>query len=117
METLLAIVIGALFAGGFFCLLRRSMMKVIIGIMLMSQATNLLVFTAGGVTQSSPVFAETATGVPPLGAADPIPQALVLTAIVIGFGLVVFSLALLMRAYRVMGQDDLNSFNQTDQIS
>ena len=117
METLLAIVIGALFAGGFFCLLRHSMMKVIIGIMLLSQATNLLVFTAGGVTRSSPVFSEATTGVPPLGAADPIPQALVLTAIVISFGLVVFSLALLMRAYRVMRLDDLNSFNQTDKIS
>ncbi len=92
-------------------------MKLIIGIMLLSQAANLLVFTAGGLTVSGPVFANSKTGLPPVGHADPLPQALVLTAIVIGFGLVIFTIALLLKAHHAVGCDDIDSFNQTDKIS
>jgi multicomponent Na+:H+ antiporter subunit C len=117
MNILIAILIGALFAAGIYCILRRSIMKLIIGIMLLSQAANLLVFTAGGLTAASPVFSDPQTGVPRAGHADPIPQALVLTAIVIGFGLVIFTIALLLKAHRAVGSDDINAFNQTDRIS
>jgi len=117
MDLLIATLIGALFAGGVFCLLRRSIMKLIVGIMLMSQAANLLVFSASGLTDRRPTFVIDETGMPPAGYADPLPQALVLTAIVIGFGLVVFSISLLLKAYRAVGSDDVNAFNQTDQIS
>ena len=48
MNVIVAILIGLLFAGGLFCILRRSMMKLVIGIMLLSQGSNLLVFSAGG---------------------------------------------------------------------
>jgi len=117
MELLISILIGTLFAAGIYCLLRRTIMKVIVGIMLLSQAANLLVFTSSGLTASIPVFANSKTGTAPLGHADPIPQALVLTAIVIGFGLVIFSIALLLKAYRAVKCDDINSFNKTDRIS
>ena len=117
MEVLIAILIGTLFATGIYCLLRRSIMKIIIGVMLLSQGANLLVFSVGGLTKSTPAFAEAQSGVPPLAHADPLPQALVLTAIVIGFGLVIFSIALLLRAYKAVGSDDINAFNQTDQLS
>ena len=117
MNLIIAIIIGALFAGGIFCLLRRSLMKMVIGIMLLSQGASLLVFSAGGLTKGLPAFSSTETGLPPEGYADPLPQALVLTAIVIGFGLVVFSLSLFVRAYRVVGSDDINAFNQTDRLS
>jgi len=117
MNVVIAILIGCLFAGGLFCLLRRSMMKLVIGIILLSQGANLLVFSAGGLTAGKPAFSETASGLPPAGFADPLPQALVLTAIVIGFGLVVFSLSLLLKAYAAVGDDDINGFNKTDQVS
>ena len=117
MDILISILIGALFAGGVFCLLRRSLMRLIVGIMLLSQAANLLVFAAGGLTTSVPAFAEYATKLPPASHADPLPQALVLTAIVIGFGLVVFTISLLLKAYRAVGSDDINAFDQTDRIS
>ncbi|MGJ8632692.1 MAG: NADH-quinone oxidoreductase subunit K [Luteolibacter sp.] len=117
MEILIAILIGVLFAGGVFCILRRSFMKLIIGIMLLSQAANLLVFASGGLTSAIPIFANSKTGEPPVGYADAIPQALVLTAIVIGFGLVVFTIALLLKVYRAVETDDLNEFNRTDRIS
>ena len=116
MGALISILTGVLFACGIFCLLRRSMMKVMIGIILISQAANLLVFTAGGLTQNHPVFVSADSDPSVTTLADPVPQALVLTAIVIGFGIVVFSLALLMRAYRVTGTDDLNAFDGSDQI-
>ncbi|MFQ3224683.1 MAG: multicomponent Na+:H+ antiporter subunit C [Lentimonas sp.] len=117
MELLISILIGALFAGGIFCLLRRSLMKLVIGIILLSQGANLLLFTAGGLTTGRPAFVDSATGIAHPLHADPIPQALVLTAIVIGFGLVAFTLALLLKAYRALGSDDINTFNQTDRIS
>jgi len=117
MELLISILIGTLFAAGIYCLLRRSIMKVIIGIMLLSQAANLLVFTSAGLTASVPVFANPETGTAPAGHADPMPQALVLTAIVIGFGLVIFTIALFLKAYRAVKSDDINSFNRTDRIS
>lgn len=117
METLLAIVTGILFSAGLYCLLRRSLMKIIIGIMLLSQSGNLVVFIAGGLTSGRPAFVDAGHHALGSRAADPIPQALVLTAIVIGFGLVVFSLSLLVRAYEVLREDDLNAFDQTDQIS
>lgn len=117
MGSILAIVTGVLFGAGVYCILRRSLMKMMMGIILIGQAANLLVFTASGVTKAKPVFALAKEGVPPAGSADPVPQALVLTAIVISFGLVVFSLALLTRAYRALQSDDLNQFSQSDQIS
>lgn len=116
MDILIATLIGALFAAGIFCLLRRSIMKLVIGIILLSQAANLLVFAAGGLTPDRPAFVLSETKLPPPGSADPIPQALVLTAIVIGFGLVVFTISLLLKAYRAVGSDDINAFNETDRI-
>lgn len=117
MELILAILVGTLFAGGLFCILRRSIFRLIVGIILLSQGANLLVFTSGGLTQTAPPFITGKEGLPPELYADPLPQALVLTAIVIGFGLVVFTLSLLNRAYEATGSDDLNEFNNTDQIA
>lgn len=116
MSLLITIMAGILFAAGVYCLLRRNMTKIIIGIMLLSQAANLLVFTMGGIQAHKPVFADAETGVVAAGHADPIPQALVLTAIVIGFGLMVFSITLLMRAHAVLKSDDVNKFNHTDAL-
>ena len=93
MEILISILIGVLFAGGIYCLLRRSLMKIVIGIMLLSQGANLLVLAVGRLIPLTPAFALSESQVPPAGHADPLPQALVLTAIVIGFGLVIFTIA------------------------
>lgn len=117
MNLIIAVLIGLLFASGLFCILRRSLMKLVVGIILLSQGANLLVFSAGGLVNDKPAFATADTLLPPAGHADPLPQALVLTAIVIGFGLVVFSLSLLLRAYAATGTDDINAFDQTDRLS
>lgn len=116
MEGVIALLIGALFAGGIYCVLRRSIMKLIVGLILLSQGANLLVFASAGLFRAAPSFALGETGEPPAGAADALPQALVLTAIVIGFGLVVFAISLLLRAYRAVGCDDIKAFNETDRL-
>jgi len=108
VEVLLALASGVLYAAGVFLMLRRRLAQLIIGLGLLSNGTNLLIFTAGGLTRGRPpVVAEGATRLmPPF--ADPVPQALVLTAIVIGFGLLAFSLVLAHRVHDTVGTDDVD---------
>ena len=108
MELLLALASGVLYASGIYLMLRRRLAQLIIGIGLLSNGTNLLIFTAGGLTRRlPPVVPEGAQSlVAPY--ADPVPQALVLTAIVIGFGLLAFSLVLAHRVHATVGTDDVD---------
>jgi multicomponent Na+:H+ antiporter subunit C len=114
MEIILAFVIGGLFAAGIYMLLRRSLLKLLIGLSLMSHATNLLIFTVAGLTRGrAPVININESALePPF--ADPMPQALILTAIVISFGVTAFALALAFRTYRSVGTDDLDQMQSTD---
>ncbi len=108
MELLLAVAAGVLYAAGIYLMLRRRLAQLIIGLGLLSNGTTLLIFTAGGLTRARPpVIPEgAATLEPPY--ADPVPQALVLTAIVIGFGLLAFSLVLAHRVHETVGSDDVD---------
>ncbi len=113
MEIMLAILTGVLYTAGVYMLLRRSILKFIIGIIFMSNATNILVFLAAGVVRGNPAFVnETIADTKPV--ADPLPQALVLTAIVIGLGIIVFTLALKYKYFQLTGTDDLDQLKQTD---
>lgn len=115
MTLLLAIVIGVLFTIGLYMMMRRSLTKVLIGLMLLGQAINLLIFTTGRLQRASPPLI-------PLGAeqittsADPLPQALILTAIVISFGVTAFALVLARQTYKVLGTNDMNELRDTDII-
>ena len=117
METVLAFVIGGLYAAGLYMLMRRSIVKLVIGLALMSQAANLLIFTLGRLIRGRPAL------IPPDAAAlagpfaDPVPQALILTAIVIGFGVHAFTIILVKRAYQTVGTDDLDDMRNTDLLS
>lgn len=113
MEIVLAILIGVLYTAGVYMLLRRSILKFIIGIIFLSNATNLLVFISSGIIAGQPAFVDGAT-TSSSNLADPLPQALVLTAIVIGFGIVVFTLALKFKFFETTGTDDLDQLQQTD---
>ena len=112
MEALLALASGVLYAAGIYLMLRRRLVQLIIGLGLLSNGTNLLIFTAGGLTRSRPpVVPEGAAAiVEPF--ADPVPQALVLTAIVIGFGLLAFSLVLAHRVHATGGTDDVDEIGR-----
>jgi len=112
MELLLALAAGVLYAAGIYLMLRRRLAQLIIGLGLLSNGTNLLIFTAGGLTRGHPpVVPAGADGlVPPY--ADPVPQALVLTAIVIGFGLLAFLLVLAHRVHATVGTDDIDELGR-----
>ena len=114
MEIFLSLLIGTLFGTGVFCLLRRSLTRLVIGVILISQSVNLLVFVSGGLVRLKPPLIDSGEKVLSGAAADPLPQALVLTAIVIGFGLITFVLALVHRVYETVRTDDVDALRKTD---
>lgn len=114
MEWAVSGLIGILFACGLYCLLRRSVVRLVIGVLLLSQGANLLVFLSGGLTLGQPPMVVKGAKVPVAPFADPLPQAMVLTALVIGLGLVAFLLTLVFRAHEAVGSDDINAFDSTE---
>ena len=114
MELLIALTIGVLVSASVYALLQRKLLRFLIGIALLSQAINLIVFVSGGIlSNAAPIIPKGLTQFEE-GYADPLPQALVLTAIVIGFGLLVFTLSLAFRAKHEIGSDDIESYRSTD---
>ena len=107
METIVATAIGGLVAAGIYLLLRERVFPVVLGLALLSYAANLFIFAAGRLAQAPPplVIGEVAAGATP---ADPLPQALVLTAIVISFGTTAYLVALALRAVGETGGDHVD---------
>lgn len=114
MEIILAVVIGVLYAAGFYMILRRSIVKLILGLGLLGHAANLLIFTIGRITRGHPPIIEHGAETLHAPFADPLPQALILTAIVIGFGVQAFAIVLVKRAYQTVGTDDFDQMRSTD---
>jgi multicomponent Na+:H+ antiporter subunit C len=111
MEFLMAIVIGILFMAAVYLILSRSLLKIILGTGLLSHGAHLLILTMGGLGGTSPpVLAEGVTDY-----ADPLPQALILTAIVISFGVTAFILVLAYRTYAEHQTDDMNLMKGNDE--
>jgi multicomponent Na+:H+ antiporter subunit C len=115
MEILLAFLIGGLYAAGLYLMLGRSLGKLIVGLVLLGQAANLLIFTAGRLTRARPPIIPEGALQPQVPFADPIPQALILTAIVIGFGVLAFALVLVDRTFQTLGTYDIDSMTSTDE--
>lgn len=117
MEIALAVIMGVLYAGGIYMILRRSLVKLIIGLILLGNGANLLIFLVGGLVKGKPpIIPDDLTQISDTFT-DPVPQALILTAIVISFGLQSFAIVLIKRAYRVLKTDDLDEMNITDEHS
>jgi multicomponent Na+:H+ antiporter subunit C len=106
MEQVLAVLIGALTAAAVWLMLSRNVVRFLFGLVLISNAANLVIFTAGRLTLGAPPLIDEGADAPPALVANALPQALVLTAIVIGFGLFAFALALVFRAYTALGTVD-----------
>jgi multicomponent Na+:H+ antiporter subunit C len=109
VELVLAVVAGMLYAAGIYLLLRRRLAQVIVGIGLMSNGTNVLIFTAAGLTRANPPLIAEGMLEPDASFADPVPQSLILTAIVIGFGVLAFSLVLAHRVHMATNSDDIDT--------
>lgn len=114
METILAFVIGGLYAAGLYLMMRRSLVKLVIGLALLSNGANLLIFTAAGLTRARPPLIPAGASYLTEPFADPLPQALILTAIVIGFGVLAFTLVLVHRVYQTVGTDNLDEMKVTE---
>lgn len=104
MTVTLALTVGVLFAVGTYLLLQRTLTRVVIGLAIMGHGANLLLLLAGGRAGDAPFVTDAG---PPVGAADPLPQALALTAIVITFGVTAFLLALAYRSWQHTHDDDV----------
>ena len=107
MELLLAIVAGVLYAAGVYLMLRRRLAQLIIGLSLLSNGSNILILSAAGVVPAKPPLITEGVLSEPF--ADPVPQSLILTAIVIGFGVLAFSLVLAHRVRQSAGSDDIDA--------
>lgn len=110
MEIVIAIVVGVLFSAAVYLMLSKNLIRIILGTVLLSHGVHMLLLSMGGLK----------TGAPPLlgqGAetyVDPLPQALILTAIVISFGVTAFFLVLAYRSYKVLGTDDMDKLRGTE---
>lgn len=110
MEILMSITIGFIFMSATYLMLSKSLLRIIIGTGLLSHGAHLLILTMGGLKKGAP---------PLLGEyaekyADPVPQALILTAIVISFGVTSFFLVLAYRAYQELGTDNTERMRGTE---
>jgi multicomponent Na+:H+ antiporter subunit C len=108
LNYLIALVVGTLYAAGIYMMLRRSMLKVILGIVLLSQGANVLIFSTTGLRRGAVPIVEGDEIRTVASTADPLPQALILTAIVISFGVTAYSLVLVARTYEGSQSDDLD---------
>ncbi|MBD9416294.1 Na+/H+ antiporter subunit C [Pseudomonas sp. PDM16] len=102
MEALFAVTLGLLSASGIYLLLRARTFAVVLGLTLLSYAVNLFLFAMGRLTGDVAVLGQGGTP------ADPLPQALVLTAIVIGFAMTAFVVVLALRGVANLGSDHVD---------
>ncbi len=114
MLLLIAVVIGVLFTTGLYMMMRRSLMKVLIGLLLLGHAVNLLIFSTGRMHRAYPPLIPDGAVFPTPPVADPLPQALILTAIVISFGMIAFAIVLMRQSYQTLGTSDMNELRDTD---
>lgn len=116
MEVLFALMIGTLYGCALYLLLRRSIVKLAVGLILIGNGANLLIFSSGGLVRGRPPLVPEGASAVAAPYADPLPQALILTAIVISFGVLVFAVALIYQTYRALATDDLDDLTTTDRL-
>ena len=107
----MAFVIGILFMTATYLMLSKSLLRIIVGTGLLSHGAHLLILTMGGLKRgAAPILGENAENY-----TDPLPQALILTAIVISFGVTAFFLVLAYRSYQELGTDNVEEMRGTKQ--
>jgi multicomponent Na+:H+ antiporter subunit C len=115
MEHAIAALAGIFFTAAVYLLLSRSLIRMLLGLSLMGNAVNLLILVAGRLTRAVPPIV--VEGVAPLaGSANPLPQALILTAIVIGFAMFTFLLVLAYRAYEALAVDNTDAMRLAEPV-
>src|SRR5690606_21186535 len=116
MNLVYAAGISAIMAIGLYLLLSRHIVRIVYGVMLISASVNLVIFLAGRIGATPPPVMSVGETALAAGSANPLPQALVLTAIVIGFSLVSFVVALALTAYRRLGTLDSSEMEAAEAL-
>lgn len=110
MELIISLAVGILFAVGVYLILTRSLLRIILGTSLLTHAVHLLLLTMAGLkTGAAPLLGNGAEHF-----VDPLPQALILTSIVINFGVTSFFFVLAYRSYKTLGTDDMEELRGTE---
>ncbi len=113
MEIMLACLAGLRVAAGAYLMMSGRTLPYIFGLTMISNAANLIIFASGRLTFGTPPLVPRGQDTV-AGAANALPQALILTAIVIGFGLLVFALALAYRSYYVLGTTQMDEMHVSE---
>ncbi|MBV6656223.1 MAG: Na+/H+ antiporter subunit C [Devosiaceae bacterium] len=116
MEFVLSLLVGAYFIAAVYLMLSRYVVRLLLGVALLGNGVNLLIFTAGRLTHEVPPVIPYGEQVPQTVTANPLPQALVLTAIVIAFSIFAYLLVLAMRAYQELGTDDTDHMRVAEPV-
>ncbi|MFD2648983.1 Na+/H+ antiporter subunit C [Devosia albogilva] len=109
MDFVLAALVGLFIALGVYLLLSRSVIRMLLGMVILGNGINLLIFTAGRLTRELAPIVPAGLDQPAGPIANPLPQALILTAIVIGFAMFSFLLVLAFRAYQTLDADNTDT--------
>lgn len=112
MEILLCWLAGLLISISVYLLLNKNLVRVLFGVILMSTSINLILFLSGNLTHLIPAFIPEGENLPPKLFANPLPQALMLTAIVIGFGVIAYGLVLITQAWQENGSMNSDNFQE-----
>ena len=114
MEVVLAVLAGGMVAGSVFLMLSKNLVRFIFGLVLASNAVNLLIFAAGRLQTSRPPLIPENSAQAATMLANSLPQALILTAIVIGFALLAFIFILFLKAYQTLGTVDTEAMTDAE---
>lgn len=117
METVIAVLVGVLMASSVYLMLRRNLVRFVLGLALISHTANLLIFSSGGLQARFPPLITPGELVPGPDVANALPQALMLTAIVISFSVFAFLLVLAFRTYQRLETVDPDSMRSAEPMS
>lgn len=117
MEAIFSIMVGIFFSVAVYLMLSRYSVRMMLGIAVLGNGVNLLLFTTGRLTREIPPVIGMTEDVLPMTTANPLPQALILTAIVISFSFFCFLLVLTWRAFQTLKTDDTNEMRAAEPVS
>ncbi|MHA6691504.1 Na+/H+ antiporter subunit C [Devosia sp. A449] len=117
MDYVLAALVGCFIALGIYLLLSRSVIRMLLGLTIFGNGVNLLIFTAGRLTREAAPIVPAGLAQPAGPIANPLPQALILTAIVIGFAMFSFLLVLAFRAYQSLDADNTDAMRVAEPVN
>lgn len=114
MELLMSLITGMLVAAGIYLMLERHLLRILFGLILVSNGINLAILVAGRLSKAGLPIIPRGASMPEGPYANPLSQALVLTAVVIGFGVLIFCLSLVYRAVGDSGSANADEMNRSE---